>query len=67
LAERRKLKREFVKVQTPFGEVTVKLGKLDGKIIQAAPEYESCNKLAAKANVPLKEIYAAALRLFESR
>jgi uncharacterized protein (TIGR00299 family) protein len=67
LAERRKLKREFTKVQTPYGEVTVKVGRLDGKIIQAAPEYESCNKLAAKANVPLKAIYAAALKVFEGR
>jgi uncharacterized protein (TIGR00299 family) protein len=67
LAERRKLAREFVKVQTPYGEVTVKLGRLDGKVIQAAPEFESCNKLAASAKVPLKEIYAAALKAFEGR
>lgn len=67
LAERRKLKREFVKVATSFGEVTVKLGRLDGKVIQVAPEYESCNQLASKANVPLKEIYAAALKAFDSR
>ena len=58
--ERRKLRREFVKVVTPHGEVTVKLGKLDGKIIQAAPEYESCKTLAERAKIPLKEIYEAA-------
>jgi hypothetical protein len=61
-AERRKLRREFVTVKTRFGEVTVKLGKLDGKIVQAAPEFESCRKLADQAGVPLKEIYEAALR-----
>jgi uncharacterized protein (TIGR00299 family) protein len=59
-SERRKLRREFVQVMTPHGEVTVKLGKLDGKIIQAAPEYESCRTLAERAHVPLKEIYEAA-------
>jgi uncharacterized protein (TIGR00299 family) protein len=59
-AERRKLTREFATVKTQFGEVTVKIGKLDGKIVQAAPEFESCKKLAAEANVPLKQIYAAA-------
>src|SRR6185312_16214080 len=32
VAGRRKLQREFVKVTTPYGEVTVKLGKLNGKI-----------------------------------
>ena len=61
-AERRKLHREFTTVQTPRGSVTVKLGKLDGKVLQAAPEFESCKKLAEQANVPIKEVYEAALR-----
>jgi pyridinium-3,5-bisthiocarboxylic acid mononucleotide nickel chelatase len=63
-AERRKLHREFRTVQTPYGSVTVKLGKLDGKVLQAAPEFESCKKLAEQAKVPVKEIYEAALRAF---
>jgi hypothetical protein len=63
-AERRKLKREFVTVQTPQGAVTVKVGKLDGRVIQAAPEFESCRKLAEQARVPVKQIYDAALRAF---
>jgi len=63
-AERRKLRREFVTVPTPHGAVTVKVGRLDGKVLQAAPEFESCRKLAEQANVPLKEIYEAALRAF---
>ena len=54
VAERRKLQREFVTVKTPYGEVTVKLGKLNGKILQATPEYESCKKLAESAKMPLK-------------
>ena len=61
-AERRKLRREFVTVQTPHGTVTVKVGRLNGKVLQAAPEFESCRKLAEQAKVPLKEIYEAALR-----
>jgi uncharacterized protein (TIGR00299 family) protein len=65
-AERRKLRREFTKVKTSFGEVTLKLGKLDGKLIQAAPEYESCKAVAEKAGVPLKEIYEAATRAFKA-
>ena len=60
-AERRKLHREFTNVKTRFGEVTVKIGKLDGKVVQAAPEFESCKKAAEKAGVPLKEVYEAAL------
>jgi uncharacterized protein (TIGR00299 family) protein len=60
--ERRKLKREFTAVQTPYGEVSVKIGKLNGQIIQRSPEFESCRKLAEKTSVPLKEIYAAAVK-----
>ena len=61
-AERRKLQRELVTVPTPHGSVTVKVGRLDGKVLQAAPEFEPCKKLAAQAGVPLKEVYEAALR-----
>jgi pyridinium-3,5-bisthiocarboxylic acid mononucleotide nickel chelatase len=63
-AERRKLRREFITVQTSYGSVTVKVGKLDDKVLQAAPEFESCKKLADQANVPIKEVYDAALRAF---
>ena len=61
-AERRKLQREFTVAQTSFGEVAVKLGKLDSNIVQVAPEFESCKTVAARAGVPIKEVYAAALR-----
>jgi uncharacterized protein (TIGR00299 family) protein len=62
LCERRKLQREFVTVKTPFGDVTVKLGKLNGKIVQATPEYESCKKVAEQAKVSLKAVYEAAVK-----
>ena len=62
LTERRKLQREFTTVKTPFGEVTVKVGKLNGQVVQTAPEYESCQMVAAKARVPLKQVYEAAQR-----
>jgi uncharacterized protein (TIGR00299 family) protein len=70
IAERRKLHREFTSVKTPYGEVAVKLGKLDGKVIQSSPEFESCKKLARTAKVPLKAIYesaATALNLQKKR
>lgn len=62
LIERRKLRREFITAATAFGEITVKLGRLDGRIVQAAPEYESCKAAADRAGVPLKQIYEAAIR-----
>jgi len=65
-AERRKLKREVIRVRTPFGEVAVKVGYLDGKRVQIAPEYASCRERAEQANVPLKQIYEAAIRAAQS-
>ena len=59
IAERRKLRREFTEVKTTFGNVTVKIGKLGGKVMQAAPEFESAKKLAANAKVPVKQIFEA--------
>ena len=64
IAERRKLRREFSEVSTQYGKVTVKIGRLGGKIVQAAPEYESARKLATKTGVPVKQIFetVAAIR-----
>ena len=64
-AERRKLAREFVTVKTPHGEVTVKVGKLDGEVLHAAPEFESCKKVAEQAKVPLKQVYDEAKRALD--
>jgi len=65
LAERRKLARELVTVKTKYGDATVKLGRLDGRVVQVAPEYESCKTLAEAAKLPVKEIYAAAIKAFK--
>jgi uncharacterized protein (DUF111 family) len=60
VAERRKLQREMVAVDTAFGAIAIKLGKLDGAVIQVAPEFESCKEAALRNGIPLKEVYEAA-------
>jgi len=62
IAERRKLRREFKNIKTKFGTVAVKVGTLNGKILHAAPEFESCKKLSLQKRVPLKHVYDAALK-----
>jgi uncharacterized protein (TIGR00299 family) protein len=57
--------RAFRSVQTEYGEVPLKLKILDGKVVQAAPEYEVCARLANEHNVPLAKVYAAAVRKME--
>ncbi len=59
LAERRKLRREFTEAGIGQGKVRVKIGRLGGKVVQVAPEYESARKLAAQAGLPVKQVYAA--------
>lgn len=63
---RLKLERRFETVQTEFGEITIKLGIRAGKVVQAAPEFESCRTVSATAGVPLRAAYEAALRAWHS-
>jgi uncharacterized protein (DUF111 family) len=58
---RLKLARRFETVETPYGPITVKLGLKGDRILQFAPEFESCRAAATRANVPLQRVYAAAL------
>jgi len=62
LAERRKLRRETIRANTRYGEVIVKLGRLNGRVIQTSPEFESCRKVAKAAGVTLREVYQAAIK-----
>jgi uncharacterized protein (TIGR00299 family) protein len=57
---RRVLEREMVNVETPYGTVRVKIAKRAGKVINVAPEYEDCQRLAVEKSVPLKDVILAA-------
>ena len=59
-AERRKLPREMISVKTAFGHVQIKIGRLNGRLLQVAPEYESCRSVAAMSGSTLREVYDAA-------
>ncbi len=58
---RYKLERRFEKVQTAFGEITLKLGLHQGEIVQVSPEFESCRAASERSGQPLRKIYQAAL------
>jgi uncharacterized protein (DUF111 family) len=57
-AERSKLHREAVTVETPWGPVAAKQGWANGVEV-LSPEYEACAKIARETGVPLREVYAA--------
>ena len=61
---RLKLERRFETVVTEFGEVTIKLGLKGDRIVQIAPEFDSCRALSEAGGQPLKIIYQAALNAF---
>lgn len=64
-AQRRVLPREWVSVGTEFGEVRIKVSRVNGRILHVAPEFEDCKKLAAEKDVPLQRVIASAMRSFD--
>lgn len=66
LVERYALAREHVKVLTRFGEVRVKVARVDGRVQQVSPEFDDCRKLAEQKNVPLHEVMEQALMRYEA-
>ena len=59
--QRLKLTRRFETVKTPHGEVTVKLGYKGDRLLQIAPEFESCHAVAERSGITLREAHTAAL------
>jgi hypothetical protein len=66
-ASRRILPRESVSVSTQFGDVRVKVARVNGRIQHAAPEFDDCRKLAEEKNVPLHRVISEAMRQWEKR
>jgi uncharacterized protein (TIGR00299 family) protein len=63
--ERRALEREFVKVETEFGAIELKVARsADGRVLGATPEYEQCREAAERAGVPLRVVESAARAAF---
>jgi uncharacterized protein (TIGR00299 family) protein len=64
---RKILDREFVPVATPFGEVQMKVSRMNGTVLNATPEYEDCQRIAAQKGIPLKQVMAAATFEFQKQ
>jgi pyridinium-3,5-bisthiocarboxylic acid mononucleotide nickel chelatase len=57
---RRTLQRELITIETPLGEIRMKVSRLNGTMLNAAPEYEDCQRIAAQKGIPLKQVLALA-------
>ena len=63
---RHKLERRPHTVETAFGPVEGKLALAPEAGPAFSPEFESCRRIAVERNVPLKEVFEAARRAFDS-
>lgn len=64
-ARRRVLAREIIRVETPYGAIQVKVSRMNGRVLNAAPEFEDCRRVALERGAPLKQVLAAAAAAFE--
>jgi pyridinium-3,5-bisthiocarboxylic acid mononucleotide nickel chelatase len=61
-ASRWKRRRDFLTVQTPFGDVRIKRGWEGKRIAILSPEFEDCRRLAEVAGVSVQAVHEAAKR-----
>ena len=57
------LEREIKTVKTSYGPIKIKIGKFNGRTLQASPEYEDCKKISKTKKVPVRNIYDEAYSL----
>ncbi|MGB7605288.1 MAG: nickel insertion protein [Lutisporaceae bacterium] len=55
------LEREFIEIQLEYGVIRCKLGRLDGKLVKIAPEYEDCKRIAKDNSLPILLVFNEAL------
>jgi uncharacterized protein (DUF111 family) len=60
--ERCCLERTTETVQTPYGPVRFKVARRDGRELNASPEFDDCQVLAAEHGVSIKTVQAAAVQ-----
>ena len=65
-ATRAKMRRRHETVGTAFGKVRMKIGERAG-VVTASPEYEDCRAAAAKHQVALRDVIAAANAAWATR
>ena len=56
------LDREIRSIETPLGAIRFKIASRDGRVLNAAPEFDDCARIAAERGMPIKEVQALAMR-----
>ncbi len=62
------LRREFAKIETPWGMVRIKIARWpSGAVANAQPEFEDCRALARAHRAPLKQVMQEVMRLYAEK
>jgi uncharacterized protein (TIGR00299 family) protein len=59
---RDRLEREVRTIDTPLGPIRFKVATRDDRVLNAAPEFEDCAKVAAARNLPIKDVQSVAVK-----
>lgn len=62
--ERERLDRQVVEIATPLGAVRFKVARRAGIIVNAAPEFDDCARLANERGISVKEVQAIATKAY---
>ena len=63
IVERYCLPRESEDIETPYGTISVKVARF-GSQIKVSPEFEDCQRIAKKHNLPILQIYQEAIQAY---
>jgi uncharacterized protein (TIGR00299 family) protein len=58
------LDRETIAVDTPLGSIRFKIARRNGVVMNAAPEFDDCVRLAAEHRLPAKQVQALAMQAY---
>lgn len=61
---RTSMPREVIAVNTPYGNIDVKVAAIGGRVINVMPEYEQVKLIARETGLPFREVQAEAIRCF---
>lgn len=65
--DRECLSREWVTVETAAGPVRIKIARRSGRVLNAAPEFEDCARLAAAKGLAVKDVQAMAIQAYGAK
>jgi uncharacterized protein (TIGR00299 family) protein len=59
------LQRDFTRVKTQYGDVTVKNSYYQGKLVKYKPEYDDCQRIAWEKQIPIAKVYREVHKVIE--